>query len=117
MRQSVSYYNMEYTIQSHHVSEFSQLVNNIPLETEILNIHYLTIPAGGVINNLPIGIKEVNILGDLLFLKHFDEKHNFSNSTKVNLRKLFPKRPLNCKFFITEEADDGIIYVFNQKRN
>ena len=105
---------MEYSINSFKSENFNEIVNNIPLETEILNIYKLNIPKDGVISNLPCNIKEVNIWGEIAFFKRANSsKKIYNKNLNYQLKKMFTKRPLNCKFYISNEDDpDTAIYTY-----
>lgn len=80
--------------------------HNLPYDLEILNIDDLTLPKGVVFDNLPVGLKEINIktlwavhMGGIISCGMFCGYVNL----KDFIRKIFPKIPFGCKIYMMDE--------------
>ena len=104
-----------FTINHQYFSTTYEGINNIPSDTEILNIEFLILKKGQVFENLPPLIKEINItalwalgLGGRLGSRfgHGWFEYNDNLSIVKLIKIIFPKIPFGCKIYYTNEDDE-----------
>jgi hypothetical protein len=84
-------------------------LNNIPYDTDIIEIKYLVLKKGEKFDNLPAGIREINITalwsnGSKGRLAYGDWAYEDGMTLKKWIKSIFPNIPFGCK-----------IYYYNQE--
>jgi hypothetical protein len=100
--------NITFTI-NHHSTPFPyEHINNIPYDTEILEIERLFLGDGEKFDNLPTTLKEININNIFINLSESPFPLDEEYTLKKWIKFIFPKIPFGCKISYYEHKNKWI---------
>jgi hypothetical protein len=103
MQQQLNVFKIKHT----DLTSSYEHLNNIPYDTDILEIEYLILKKGEKFDNLPAGLREINITalwsiwyyGYGCHLVHGESAFEDEMTLKKWIKSIFPNIPFGCKIY------------------